>query len=70
MAAKTNNDVQQIGENIGVSVEGDIITLTMDKNMALGMSGSGKSMIVATTRGNASVPGTDLTLGLNLYRKQ
>lgn len=59
-----------VGENVTARVEGDNIILTINKNMNLGISSSGKSNIVATTRGNASIPGTGLTLGLNLYQKR
>ena len=31
-------------------------------------SKSGKSIVIGSTRGNVSVPGTGLKLGLNLYK--
>ncbi len=55
------------------------ITMVLEKNMLVlrinvkdtgTPSASGKSVVVASTRGNVPVPGTDLTLGLNLYRKK
>lgn len=32
-------------------------------------SASGKTIVLATTEGNAIVPGTDLRLNLNLWRR-
>ena len=31
------------------------------------LSSSGKSLVIASTRGNISIPGTKMKLGLNLY---
>jgi hypothetical protein len=62
-------------QNVTIEVKGKQVVITItDYTRELGMSGSGKSMIVATTGGNQSVPGTDvkgkdLMIGLNAYRK-
>ena len=57
-----------LGKNVQFEVKGDKLTLTFDLKKEQGLSGSGKSTIVATTSGNVKVPGTDVTLGLNAYR--
>lgn len=59
----------ELGKNIECEVKGDKVTLTFDLKKEQGQSGSGKSTIVATTSGNVKVPGTNVTLGLNAYRK-
>ena len=55
-------------QNVSMKVEGNTLQITVDLKAPGSTSSSGKSTIIATTSGNASVPGTDLKLGLNLYR--
>jgi hypothetical protein len=46
------------------------IIIKIDLTRDLGPSSSGKTRMVATTQGNAEVPGQPtMRLGLNLYRK-
>lgn len=56
-------------ENIEMKVEDDTLTIKVNLNQDLGLSKSGKTRIIATSRGNAKIPGTDATIGLNIYRK-
>ncbi|KKN83818.1 hypothetical protein LCGC14_0294710 [marine sediment metagenome] len=59
-----------LGTNIEVTVKDKKLVLTIDTSEEHGRSTSGKSTIVATTRGNLQVPGVDgLTIGLNAYRR-
>lgn len=44
------------------------LVITIDLGVEGTPSSSGKSTIIASTQGNAAIPGTDLKLGLNLYR--
>ena len=46
------------------------LTITVDLTQDGKVSASGKSLVFASTEGNISVENTDLTLGLNLYRKR
>jgi hypothetical protein len=55
-------------DNITTEVVGNILTLKIDLSKELGLSGSGKTILVASTKGNKAVPGTDCTLGLNFYK--
>ena len=56
--------------NIEMTVDGDILTIVVDLSKEIGPSSSGKSTIVATTRGNVDVPEHPGTkIGLNIYRK-
>ena len=60
-------------QNVSVQVEGNTLVLTVDLDQELGVSSSGKSVIIATTGGNVSlsVPGYDeIKVGLNVYRPQ
>jgi len=50
-----------------VSKDGKKLTLEMDLTKRGGVSASGKSVSVATSRGNQPVPGTNLKLGINLF---
>jgi len=50
-------------------VENGKLIITVDLKSDLGLSRSGKSRMIATTSGNQKVPGTDVTMGLNIYRR-
>lgn len=52
-----------------ILVEGDEVVIRFRKDGDEGISGSGKSRIVASTHGNQIIVGTDIMLGLNAYRK-
>ena len=61
---------ETIGQNIQVEVTKDNkAVITIDLNHRGGPSSSGKSIIVATTSGNVTIPGTSVVLGLNAYVK-
>jgi hypothetical protein len=56
-------------KNVIMTVEGSKLTIVVDLSQKFGLSSSGKSMTVATTEGNVSVPGNeDIKVGLNIYR--
>ena len=58
-------------KNVELSVSGSILTIKVDITKELGSSASGKSIIVATTEGNMSVPDVDgMKIGLNVYKKK
>ena len=58
-------------KNIETKVTGDKLIITIDLTKNFGLSGSGKSLIIASTEGNISVPGReDVKIGLNVYRPQ
>ncbi len=56
--------------NVSMTVEGDILTVKINLAERHGRSSSGKSEIVASTRGNVSVDNfPDIKLGVNCYTK-
>lgn len=56
-------------ENLDIKVKGNILTITVDLSKQLGPSASGKSMVIASSRGNQPIPGTDAVAGINIYTK-
>jgi hypothetical protein len=57
-------------QNVKMEVQGTKLVLTIDLSVNLGPSKTGKTIMIATTNGNASVPGQEeVKLGLNVYRK-
>ena len=57
-------------KNIEMKVDGDILTIKVDLSQRFGQSSSGKSIIIASTEGNQSVPGKEeIKIGLNIYTK-
>lgn len=56
-------------ENVKMTVVKDRLTIEVDLKHEGDVSDSGKTVRVASTEGNVNVPGTDVTIGLNLYRK-
>ncbi len=60
----------EMPENCNMQVRDGILTITVVLNEDLGLSKSQKSRVIATTRGNARVPGADdVMIGLNVYKK-
>ena len=58
-------------KNVEMTVEGDELTIKVDLGQNFGDSKSGKTVIVATTAGNAKVPDTDdVLIGLNVFKKK
>lgn len=58
-------------QNVAFEVEGDQLVIRVDLSQELGVSSSGKSVIIATTSGNVVVPGwEEVKVGLNVYRPQ
>ena len=57
-------------KNIELKVEGSILTITVALSKDFGKSSSGKSVIIASSEGNVSVPGREEKIGLNIYRKE
>jgi len=52
-----------------MEVQGDQLIVTIDLSQDLGLSASGKSVMIASTGGNVSVPGhEEIKIGLNVYR--
>ena len=57
-------------KNIEMITEGNILTIKVDLSQRFGKSSSGKSIIVASTEGNQSIPGNEeIKIGLNVYTK-
>ena len=53
-----------------MKLDGNILTITVDISKEFGKSASGKSIIISSTEGNASIPDKeDIKIGLNIYRK-
>ena len=58
-------------KNVEMTVEKDILTIKVDLTKEFGPSSSGKTIIIASTEGNVSVPGhEEKKIGLNVYRKK
>ena len=58
-------------QNVAFEVEGDQLVIRVDLSQELGVSSSGKSVIIATTGGNVAVLGWEaVKVRLNVYRSQ
>lgn len=57
-------------KNVEMSVEGTLLTIKVDLSKEFGPSSSGKTIIVATTEGNVTIPDRQEKVGLNVYRKK
>jgi hypothetical protein len=56
-------------KNVQMKVEGNTLTIKVDLTQDFGTSSSGKSVTVASTAGNVSVPGhEEIKVGLNIYK--
>ena len=57
-------------KNCDMKLTGNILTITVDISKDFGKSSSGKSIIIASTEGNVSIPEKeDIKIGLNVYKK-
>jgi hypothetical protein len=62
---------KQLMKNIEMTVEGNILTIKVDLTKEFGPSSSGKTIIIASTEGNISIPGhEEKKVGLNVYKKK
>jgi hypothetical protein len=57
-------------KNVDMTVEQGILTIKVDLSKEFGPSSSGKTIIVASTEGNVSIPDREEKVGLNVYRKK
>lgn len=57
-------------KNVEMKIEGNILTIKVDLSKEYGPSSSGKTIIVASTEGNISVPEREEKVGLNVYKKK
>jgi len=58
-------------KNVQMSVKDNTLTITVDLSKEYGPSSTGKSIIIASTEGNVSVPGSEgIKIGLNVYRSR
>lgn len=57
-------------KNVEMSVEGSVLTIRVDLSKEFGPSSTGKTIIIASTEGNITVPNRHEKIGLNVYRKK
>ena len=58
-------------KNVEMTVDGNVLTIRVDLSKEFGPSSSGKTIIIASTEGNAAIPGREeIKVGLNVYRKK
>jgi hypothetical protein len=57
-------------KNVEMTVENGILHIRVDLSKEFGPSSSGKTIIIASTEGNISIPDREEKVGLNVYRKK
>jgi hypothetical protein len=57
-------------KNVEMTVKGNMLTIAVDLSKEFGPSASGKTIIIASTEGNVTIPGREEKIGLNVYRKK
>jgi len=57
-------------KNVEMTVDGTLLTMKVDLSKEFGPSSSGKTIIIASTEGNVTIPGREEKVGLNVYRKK
>jgi hypothetical protein len=56
-------------KNVQLNVEGNKLIIVVDLEQEFGPSSSGKSITIASTEGNVSIPDReDIKIGLNIYK--
>ena len=57
-------------KNVEMTVAGNILTIKVDLTKEFGPSASGKTIIIASTEGNITIPEREEKVGLNVYRRK
>lgn len=57
-------------KNVVTRVDGDKLHITVDLSENHGLSKSQKNVIIATSEGNREVPGANVIMGLNVYKRR
>jgi hypothetical protein len=57
-------------KNVEMTVAGNLLTIKVDLSKEFGPSASGKTIIIASTEGNVTIPERVEKVGLNVYRKK
>lgn len=57
-------------KNVEMTVAGNILMIKVDLTKEFGPSASGKTIIIASTEGNITIPEREEKVGLNVYRKK
>ncbi len=57
-------------KNVELTIEGTMLTIKVDLTQDFGPSSSGKTIIIASTEGNVSIPDREEKIGLNIYKKK
>ena len=57
-------------KNVEMTIAGTILTIKVDLSKEFGPSASGKTIIIASTEGNVTIPDREEKVGLNVYRKK
>jgi len=55
--------------NVKMEKKGNVLTITVDLSKKGTPSSTGKSLVIASTQGNVPVEGSDVIVGLNVYKK-
>jgi hypothetical protein len=61
--------MDQTSNNVKATINGDKLILEIDLSKDLGKSKTGKSDLVASSRGYSAVDGADVQVSLNVIRK-
>ena len=71
LGVRTSNEEEDtIMKNVEMTVEGSMLTIQVDLSKEFGPSSSGKTIIIASTEGNVTIPNREEKVGLNVYRKK
>jgi len=55
-------------QNVEWEIKGDKLIIAIDLTKDFGPSKSGKTITIASTRDNQKVEGTDVIIGMNVYK--
>lgn len=55
-------------ENVKWEIKDNKLIIEIDLTKEFGLSKSGKTITIASTRGNKRIEGTDAVIGLNVYK--
>jgi len=68
MGIDSNTKEGEEMQNVEWEVKGDKLIIEIDLTKDFGPSKSGKTITIASTRGNQKIEGTNAIIGLNVYK--
>jgi hypothetical protein len=66
--SKSEKKIEKFGQNVSCFIENEILNIQIDLSKSFGLSASGKTISIASTKGNKTLQGRNEIIGVNCYK--